>query len=159
MKLQRVPEERARALLLELRVVAKETAERCLRMGSILQEMHDDKMHLELGYESWNKFCSHELKMTREQAGRFLAVASENRYAALWSVLLMGGLRPGEAFGLRWEDVDLEGGKLHIQHALTRRGVNGWRLVEPKTDSGQRVVVLVIDLFREASKPPIVKTE
>lgn len=80
--------------------------------------------------------------MTREEAGRFMEAAKADSFAALWTVLLMGGLRPGEAFGLTWKDVDLDAGRLHIRHSLTRRGVEGWMLVEPKTARGRRVVVL-----------------
>ena len=80
--------------------------------------------------------------MSREEATRLLAASKTDEYGALWTVLLMAGIRPGEAFGLRWEDVDLDGGKLHVRHALTRRGVEGWKLVEPKTARARRVVVL-----------------
>lgn len=81
--------------------------------------------------------------MTREEARRFLDAAREDRLHALWAVLVTGGLRPGEALGLRWEDVDLEGGKIHIRHALLRRGLGGgWRLTEPKTKNGRRTVAL-----------------
>jgi integrase len=80
--------------------------------------------------------------MTKEEAGRFFQVAAEDPYEALWIVLLMGGLRPSEAFGLKWTDVDLEGGRIHISRSLTRRGMKGWRLVEPKTPRARRVVVL-----------------
>ena len=80
--------------------------------------------------------------MSREEARRFLEASKGDRYAALWVVLLMGGIRPGEAFGLTWKDVDLDTGKLHIRRALTRRGVDGWKLVEPKTARARRVVVL-----------------
>lgn len=37
---------------------------------------------------------------------------------------------------------DLDTGKIHVQRALTRRGVKGWKLVPPKTTRGRRVVVL-----------------
>ena len=63
----------------------------------------------------------------------------------LWVVLLTGGLRPGEALGLTWTDVDLETGELHIRQALTRRGLpegEPWRLVQPKTKRARRVVAL-----------------
>jgi len=80
--------------------------------------------------------------MNREQATRFLKAAAGDEYAALWHVLLLGGLRPGEAFGLTWPDADLEAGKLHVNHSLTRRGLEGWKLVEPKTARARRVVVL-----------------
>lgn len=80
--------------------------------------------------------------MNGQQAAAFLEAAQGDRYHALWAVLLMGGLRPGEALGLMWEDVDLDGGKIHVRQSLTRRGVKGWKLKPPKTDQGRRVVVL-----------------
>jgi len=80
--------------------------------------------------------------MTPEEAKRFLEAAKEDRYYALWCVLLTGGLRPGEALALQWDDVDLEEGRIHVQRSLTRRGVDGWKLVQPKTARGRRVVVL-----------------
>ena len=81
--------------------------------------------------------------MTELEAGQFLEQAKADRYYALWCVLLTGGLRPGEAFGLQWEDVDLETGKLHVRRSLTRRGIKAsWRLTEPKTKRARRVVPL-----------------
>jgi integrase len=70
--------------------------------------------------------------------------ARSDRYYPLWALLLMGGLRPGEAFGLKWEDVDFAGGKVHVRRTLTRRGLEGqtWKLVAPKTRKARRVVVL-----------------
>lgn len=81
--------------------------------------------------------------MTEQEAGQFLEQARADRYYALWCVLLTGGLRPGEAFGLQWEDVDLDTGKLHVRRSLTRRGIKAsWRLTEPKTKRARRVVPL-----------------
>ncbi len=80
--------------------------------------------------------------MSEEEAARFLEAARSDRYYALWAVLLTGGLRPGEALGLEWEHVNLEEGKIHVQQALTRVGVKGWKRVPPKTAKARRVVVL-----------------
>lgn len=80
--------------------------------------------------------------MSKDEAARFLIAAREDRLSALWHVLLLGGLRPGEALALVWEDADLDGGKVHIRRSLTRTGIEGWRLTEPKTDRARRVVVL-----------------
>jgi len=100
------------------------------------------------------------LAMSAEQAARFLTAAEADRHHALWCVLLGGGLRPGEALALRWANVDMDAGKIHVQRTLTRRGVKekkseneeasddggpqepGWKLVEPKTSRARRVVVL-----------------
>lgn len=80
--------------------------------------------------------------MTREEAGRFLEAAEGDRLYALWCVLLFGGLRPGEALGLLWKDVDLEAGRLHVRRALVRPRGGGWALKQPKTPGSRRVVVL-----------------
>lgn len=80
--------------------------------------------------------------MSEQQSGRFLEAARADRYHALWVVLLMGGVRPGEALGLGWDDVDLDGARIHVRRALTRRGVEGWALVLPKTARGRRTVLL-----------------
>lgn len=63
--------------------------------------------------------------MSPEEADAFLRAARDDRYYALWCVLLTGGLRPGEALALTWADVDLEEGRIHVQRGLTRRGVDG----------------------------------
>jgi integrase len=57
---------------------------------------------------------------TRAEALRFLKTAEEHRLYALWAVALSMGLRRGEALGLRWEEVDLEAGRITINRALHR---------------------------------------
>ncbi len=78
--------------------------------------------------------------MTGEEARRFLQEAEEDRFHALWVLLVATGLRPGEALGLQWRDLD--GNRLQVQRSLTRRGVKGWTLTEPKTSRARRSVVL-----------------
>ena len=53
----------------------------------------------------------------------------------------MTGMRRGEALGLRWEDVDLEAGRLSVRRALIP---NGKVVVvsEPKTARGRRSIAL-----------------
>lgn len=80
--------------------------------------------------------------MDRHRADRFLEAARPDRYYALWCVLMTAGLRPEEALGLKWPDVNLEEGKVHIERILTRVGVPGWKLVPPKTVKARRVVAL-----------------
>ena len=80
--------------------------------------------------------------MTEEQAGSFLEAGKEDRLHALWHLLVTRGLRPSEALGLLWEDVDLEAGRIHIQRSLSRRGVKGWRLKATKTKGSKRLILL-----------------
>ena len=87
--------------------------------------------------------------MTPEQAHQFMEAAKSDRYFALWSVLLSGGLRPGEVIALTWSDLDLDQSHIHVQRSLVRRGTDEpWKLVPPKTDKGRRVVVLPVFAVR-----------
>ncbi len=75
------------------------------------------------------------------QVRHFLAVTRDDRLGPLFHVAIATGLRQGELFGLRWQDVDLASGTLTVRHALQR--INGTRmLVEPKTDLSRRTVTL-----------------
>ncbi|QFZ16202.1 tyrosine-type recombinase/integrase [Saccharothrix syringae] len=76
-----------------------------------------------------------------KEARQFLATAKDHRLYALWAVGLGIGLRRGEALGLRWEDVDLAGGRVTIAQALHR--VDGkLTLDEVKTEASAATVPL-----------------
>jgi len=76
-----------------------------------------------------------------DQVRAFLAAITGDRLEALYLVALGVGLRQGEILGLRWSDVDLEGGTLTVRHALAR--IEGRLvLVEPKSATSRRVVPL-----------------
>jgi integrase len=72
---------------------------------------------------------------------RFLAVAGDDRLAALWRVIAVTGMRRGEALGLTWRNVDLDTGRLAIEQQVGQvRG--GPDLGPPKTGRGRRTVAL-----------------
>jgi integrase len=75
-----------------------------------------------------------------DQSRTFLRAAREDRWFALWLLLISGGMRPGEALGLKWSDVD--GNRLRIQRSLVRASNHSWSLTEPKTARARRTVVL-----------------
>ncbi len=58
--------------------------------------------------------------LTPEQAKAFLEAAKGDRLEALYVLAITTGLGEGELLGLRWTDVDLEGGKLRVLRQLTR---------------------------------------
>jgi integrase/predicted RNA-binding Zn-ribbon protein involved in translation (DUF1610 family) len=84
----------------------------------------------------------HELRTwSAEQLAAFLSSQHDDRRYALWHTLAMTGLRRGEALGLRWEDLDLEAGRLCVRRALVPCGKEVL-VSEPKTARGRRVVAL-----------------
>ena len=88
--------------------------------------------------------------LTPDQARRLLDSLRGNRSEALYTLMLSTGLRRGEALGLRWSDVDLDGGVLLVQRQLTRQG---GRLAtsDTKTARSRRAVNLpapVVEVLR-----------
>lgn len=111
------------------------------------------------------------VSLTHEQERRFLEAAKKNRWSALWHVLLDTGLRPGEAFALKWEEhktgtdgevshvADLDGSNpiVKVRGTLMRRGVAkekhgglGWYVTaEPKTENSVRDIPICDDTVAE----------
>ncbi len=90
--------------------------------------------------------------LTEDEVRRlFIATAGEPLHA-LWVLLGTTGLRIGEALGLKWEDIDLEAGRLTVKRALQRQHGNGLVLVEPKTAKSRRTVYFpegTVDALKE----------
>ncbi|MFF3844776.1 tyrosine-type recombinase/integrase [Streptomyces sp. NPDC002328] len=55
-----------------------------------------------------------------QEVQRLLKAADRHRNSARWAVALALGLRQGEVLGLKWEDVDLEGGFLVVRRSRHR---------------------------------------
>ncbi|RIK36689.1 MAG: site-specific integrase [Chloroflexi bacterium] len=71
----------------------------------------------------------------------FLDVARDDLYSPIWLLALTTGMRRGELLGLRWGDLDLTRGELHVRQSLVE--VDGRAVFqEPKTASGRRKVAL-----------------
>ena len=78
---------------------------------------------------------------TEKEARQFLAGTKGDRLGFAWALLLTRGLRRGELCGLRWADVDLDGGVLVVNR--TRVVVDGKTIdSSPKTAAGRRPVPL-----------------
>jgi integrase len=71
----------------------------------------------------------------------FLEEVEGTRFGALWTLLLLTGLRPGEALALRWDD--LEGSRLRVRRALVRLADGSWTFEETKTKKGRSVTLPV----------------
>lgn len=85
----------------------------------------------------------HERKEMRcfspAEANAFLVASRADRWHALWDLLTMSGLRPGEALGLKWSDIVND--SLSVQRSLVGCGER-WTLAEPKTRRSRRTVPL-----------------
>jgi integrase len=79
--------------------------------------------------------------LTAPQAQAVLKSVRMHRLGALYVLALFLGLRRGELLGLRWEDVDLDGGKLEIVQTL-QRVAGALQLVPPKTEGSRRTIPL-----------------
>jgi integrase len=85
--------------------------------------------------------------LTPEQARHFLAVVESDRYGALWTLLLTSGLRPGEALGLKWEDLeDQPSALLRVRRALVRLGKDGWTIEGTKTRKPRSIPLATVTL-------------
>ncbi len=71
------------------------------------------------------------------QVRTFLAHAEDDRLAVLYRVVLLHGLRRGEVCGLRWQDLDLERGVLHVRQQHVWVGGEA-RSGEPKSRKSRR---------------------
>lgn len=78
--------------------------------------------------------------LSRDEVKTFLRAARQDRYAALWELLLATGMRPGEAEALRWEDI--RGDVAVVRRSLALYSDGTWEFKEPKTANGVRTVPL-----------------
>jgi integrase len=77
------------------------------------------------------------------EAARLVAALPRAEDRALWAVALYCGLRAGELRALRWTDVDLARGRIHVERNLpidAKRSDADAETGEPKTRAGRREV-------------------
>ncbi len=84
---------------------------------------------------------------TPSEVARLLdaAIADEDRFAPLWTVAVYSGCRQGELLGLKWDDVNLEKGTLHVRRSLIGANAGVPQFGEPKTKGSRRLVSLPTD--------------
>jgi integrase len=79
---------------------------------------------------------------TGKELFRFLKHVESDRYYAAFVLAATTGMRRGEVLGLRWQDVDLDAGRVSIVRSLTVVGGYEMHISEPKTDRGRRMIAL-----------------
>lgn len=73
---------------------------------------------------------------------RFMTAALEFKlHAVLMFVLATTSIRPAEAFALRWSDIDLHAGVIHVKRSVVRYK-GGYTFEAPKTPRGNRAILL-----------------
>ena len=77
-----------------------------------------------------------------EEPSCFLAAAADHRLHALFAVGVALGLRKGELLALRWDDVDLEGGVVHVRQNVQRLPEIGLVFGPPKSNKSRRTIPL-----------------
>ena len=88
---------------------------------------------------------SREMKTwSAAQVRGFLVATTGDRLHPLWRLLALTGMRRGEVLGVKWEDIDLEAGRLAVRRSLIPLG--GEVIVsEPKTARGRRSIALDVE--------------
>jgi integrase len=76
------------------------------------------------------------------QLRRLLAASESHDLGPAIAVAATTGLRQGELLGLRWSDVDLEGGSLTVRRSLALQWDGSMALAEPKTKRSRRTINL-----------------
>ena len=82
---------------------------------------------------------------TPGEVKRLIAAAKPGRQRALLLVAALCGLRASELRGLRWRDIDLKGGELHVRQRADRWGTIG----TPKTETSNREIPLAPEVLTE----------
>lgn len=80
-----------------------------------------------------------------EELGSMLEAAKGYRYYPLYLAAVATGMRSGELLGLKWEDVDLVAGLVHVRRALKKPGRNP-KFGDVKTSKSRRVLRIPLDL-------------
>lgn len=86
--------------------------------------------------------------LTAEQAQTLLTTLRGHRWEALFTLALATGLRRGEILGLKWQDINMTTGTLHVRRILSRVPTQTpernhvYVEAEPKTQKSRRSVVI-----------------
>lgn len=102
----------------------------------------------------------HEIKpLEADQISKLLKAAEGDRLEALYVLAISTGMRQGELFGLKWQDIDTEAGTLSVRRTLLEMG-KGFIENEPKTRAGSRCVSLpsmAVEALRDHRKRMLVE--
>ena len=95
------------------------------------------------------RVASTEIEIIREN--EIKTVLQKLRGRSMYMIAALGlatGMRRGELLALRWQDVDLEGGKLRVERSLEQTKA-GLRFKSPKTKHGRRTITINPSILAE----------
>ena len=93
-----------------------------------------------------------KLIWTLEEAKAFLEVCEHENELVPYLLALFTGMRRGEILALRWKNVDLVKGVIHVEESLARTKTNGLFVKEVKTSHSERDVYLSASVLDELAK-------
>lgn len=76
-----------------------------------------------------------------EECKRFLAVAKESKWFALFALALTSGMRPSEYLALKWSDIDWQRRTASVCRTI-RFERSGWQFYDTKRKRSRRIVTL-----------------
>ena len=77
--------------------------------------------------------------LTPDQVSIFMQEANWSPLRPFFSLMLASGMRPGEALGLKWSDVNFKNKRVTVNRALVRYRKGGWELKDTKTGQGRTI--------------------
>ncbi len=83
-----------------------------------------------------------EIKTMLELASTFSDGYINKTMTAILQLTLHTGMRMGEVFGLKWENINFSAGAIFLSHTLVRINKQGYTLQEPKTKLSKRKILL-----------------
>lgn len=93
-----------------------------------------------------------EMQILEEsEVSAFLITAQQSRLVSLFYLAIMTGMRQGELFGLKWDDIHWQRGALRIRRQSVRIAGVGVKFTDPKTLAGRRTIKLnedTLDMLR-----------
>jgi len=89
------------------------------------------------------RYTHSEMKVLDEnQVSRLLMAARNSVYGQLYHIAVVTGMRQGELFGLKWDDLKWNSGVIYVKRQVQRVPGQAWKFVEPKTKAGRRTITL-----------------
>lgn len=81
--------------------------------------------------------------LTPEQQEIFVNSLNGSYLRTFFLSALYSGMRVGELLGLQWQDVDFDGGIIHVERTLHQDEGGGYFLNAPKSKAGKRIIPIV----------------